>query len=183
MFSAPSGTATKYPSKNVRLTTLPSTRSVVPLPNVMSIVTPTTPRFGSKSKELTDCSSSPLPALCAVTRSAGATSATVVAPITTTSKQHHLSIRRIAPVSSPRLTRTRQSVSSVVGMVVERGVDPRTPRFSGRIEGIPVESCGIRRRVLETKHQVDRLLRTRAASPGMLWKIPDADKKRTSSTV
>ena len=65
--------------------------------------------------------------------------------------------------------------------MVERGVDPRTPRFSGRNEGISAESGGIARNPVETKHQVDGLVRSRALSPGTLWKTPDADKKRTSN--
>jgi hypothetical protein len=68
-------------------------------------------------------------------------------------------------------------------VVVETGVDPVTPRFSGRNEGISAESGGNPRRLLETKHQVDRLLRSRAPSPGRRWKIPDADKKRTSNAA
>ena len=65
--------------------------------------------------------------------------------------------------------------------VVETGVDPVTPRFSGRSPGISADFCGIARNLLETKHQVDGLSRSGALSSGTLWKILDADKKRTSS--
>lgn len=65
--------------------------------------------------------------------------------------------------------------------MVETGVDPVTPRFSGRNDRTLAESGGIARNPVETKHQVDGLVRSRALSPGTLWKTPDADKKRTSN--
>ncbi len=103
---------------------------MVTLRSEMSIVTRTTPRLGSNSKEFTERSSSPLPALCASTRVAVA--AIVIADIDTdtdsNSKPNHLSTRRTLSVSPFDVSDARQPASFEV---VETGVDPVTPRFSG----------------------------------------------------